>query len=472
VFIGDPISFPYPSFNITGVELTSDVTITVPNIISDYIIWYSYTDDTGLQHGSSVSFSISPINGIIDMDINILFTAINVIGNISLPIIVSTTGVASQTILLKANLVTAVLALTPATIDFGSVIVNETSEIQVRLTGDGLPPQLVISCNNDSRFTFSITSKSDPSTSYLTFAYFATNTGSIDMILYVQGKPTGSNTFTNTLSAGTVNTPGFSSANTSADMQIIGIISTLVAAPDNMSFPNTNTGSSSTYISFNLIGTNLSGNTTITPPTGYTVCKTSGGTYSSSISYTDVEIEAGVTTYVKFNPIATTTYTGNIVINNLLVSETISLSGTGISAGIPETLISLVADGSHLDSFSSYASQVFYNNTTIYEITYIAFGYVGASVPASTATIEIRDNSTNTLLHTENVSGTAAGGLKIVSLSAPIAVTSGQALKIKIIRLTGNWYLNRPTVDYSTLSVIDGVPFVHSFAMVITGNKH
>ena len=95
-------------------------------------------------------------------------------------------------------------------------------------------------------------------------------------------------------------------------------------------------GGSSASQSISLTGANLTSNGTITltAPTGYSLCLTSGGTYTSSlpIAYTGTTFPA-TTAYVKFTPTAVNTnYNGNIAVSGGgITSYNITVTGTSIS---------------------------------------------------------------------------------------------------------------------------------------------
>jgi len=107
----------------------------------------------------------------------------------------------------------------------------------------------------------------------------------------------------------------------------------LLAAPTSLAFNYIAYGNTSAAQSFSLNGGILTSNGTIslTAPTGYSMCLTSGGTYTNSLSipYTGTTLPA-TTIYVKFTPLAAnTTYNSNITASGGgVTSYTIPVTGT------------------------------------------------------------------------------------------------------------------------------------------------
>ena len=107
----------------------------------------------------------------------------------------------------------------------------------------------------------------------------------------------------------------------------------LAATPTSLAFNYVQFGNSSTPQSFTLAGGILTANGTITltAPTGYALCLTSGGTYTSTlpVTYTGTTLPS-TTIYVKFTPTAANTpYNGSIIASGGGVSSySIAVTGT------------------------------------------------------------------------------------------------------------------------------------------------
>ncbi|MFZ4398657.1 MAG: BACON domain-containing protein [Bacteroidales bacterium] len=107
---------------------------------------------------------------------------------------------------------------------------------------------------------------------------------------------------------------------------------TIVITPLSLDFGNIQTGGSSSPQSYTVSGTNLISDITITAPAAFQISKTSGGTYSNSLSLTQTSGNVNATLiYVKFSPLAIQSYNGQISnVSTSAVTQNISVSGTGI----------------------------------------------------------------------------------------------------------------------------------------------
>ncbi|WP_316783529.1 lamin tail domain-containing protein [Pedobacter frigiditerrae] len=110
------------------------------------------------------------------------------------------------------------------------------------------------------------------------------------------------------------------------------VVPTLSTTPTSLDFNTQQVNTSSAENSFVLNSANLNGtavNLTTTAP--FSISKTSGGTFSTSLNYSNAELTGSNTVYAKFTPTATGTF--NEVINisggGAAVSPTVSLLGVG-----------------------------------------------------------------------------------------------------------------------------------------------
>lgn len=481
IYIGDIPSYPYPSFNIEGIELVSDVVVTVPNSTVDYgagySVVYNYTDMSSIQHTSTTSYSIPPLNGTINVDNSILFTGFNALGNISFPLVVSSANVASSTVVVKANLCSAIITFTPHSINFGNIVVNQKAETMVHLSGSGLSAQITVACFS-SVFTFSTTSMNTPGTAFLNFSYFNTTNGVIDIDIYVQSLHSTSGLSSVTLSANTVNTIGFASASDSILVQSTGVVPTIIALPTTMGFPSTAINTASNYISSSISGTNLVGNVTVTAPTGFTVCQTSNGTYTSSISYTDLQVETGVTIYVKFNPTLVQSYSDSVTLTSSLASTVnIAVNGSGLP-GTPVVTVAYTGDydlGSDIGwSNVNSASQQIVNSVNAIELTELYMN--DFTSPSNTVTVDVY-NQASTLLYSVSKAGINTGGFHNYSPASPVPLVAGEILNIVISTPVGTDYLikghlNAIPYPYTYNAIIDGVAQDHPIGIQAIGNLY
>lgn len=98
-------------------------------------------------------------------------------------------------------------------------------------------------------------------------------------------------------------------------------------------FGNQCIGSCSAEKSFTITGSSLtSADVVVTALSGYTVCATAGGTYTSSLTFTQGGGAFSQTIYVKFCPVSEQTYIGNIVVSGGgATSVDVAVTGVGIN---------------------------------------------------------------------------------------------------------------------------------------------
>ena len=96
--------------------------------------------------------------------------------------------------------------------------------------------------------------------------------------------------------------------------------------------------------SFTIGGSNLTSNVTVTAPTDYEVCKTENGTYASSVSFTNTEVNAAdKTVYIRLQSGLSA---GNIASRNITVASSGADSKTiAVTGSVPYT-ITWMANGS------------------------------------------------------------------------------------------------------------------------------
>jgi subtilisin-like proprotein convertase family protein len=123
-----------------------------------------------------------------------------------------------------------------------------------------------------------------------------------------------------------------------------------IAAGSLTAFGSVCLGSTATN-SFTLSGVNLTNNISLAALTGYTYSLTAGGSYTSTLTVPHSGGLVNETVYVKFTPVANTTYSGNIVASSSGASSVnVAASGTGsgptsVSAGADVTVCSGTSTG-------------------------------------------------------------------------------------------------------------------------------
>ncbi|MFA6275355.1 MAG: lamin tail domain-containing protein [Pedobacter sp.] len=104
----------------------------------------------------------------------------------------------------------------------------------------------------------------------------------------------------------------------------------ITASPTSLNFGFQTAGTTSTEKIFGFSAGNLTDDVTLTAPVNFTISKTSGGTFGSSLTYTKATINnTSQTVYAKFSPTAVnSTYAGNVSIaTNGSTGKNVALSG-------------------------------------------------------------------------------------------------------------------------------------------------
>ncbi|RZL12605.1 MAG: hypothetical protein EOO62_10585, partial [Hymenobacter sp.] len=106
---------------------------------------------------------------------------------------------------------------------------------------------------------------------------------------------------------------------------------TLTASVASLTFGGQNVGTTSAAQTYTLSGTSLTGATTLTATGPFTISKTSGGTFGTTLSYAAADLATAQTVYVQFSPTATGTATGSITnASTGATTRTVALTGTGV----------------------------------------------------------------------------------------------------------------------------------------------
>ncbi len=111
-----------------------------------------------------------------------------------------------------------------------------------------------------------------------------------------------------------------------------GITPTITVTPSTLDFGDVQTGTTSTHQTYTVSGTNLTADITITAPTGYTICTTSGGTYTTTLMLTQTAGSVASTAiYVKFSPTVVQAYNDNITNESTgATTQNIAVTGAGV----------------------------------------------------------------------------------------------------------------------------------------------
>jgi len=133
-----------------------------------------------------------------------------------------------------------------------------------------------------------------------------------------------------------------------------GVTPTLAVSPSSLSFGSVVVNTYSSPQSYTLTGSNLTGNVTVTAPSRYEVSLSSSSGYSSSLSITPSSGSVNRTIYVRFNPNANGTASGNV--SNASTGATtrnVAVSGNGVTPTLAVSPSSLSFGNVVVNTYSS-----------------------------------------------------------------------------------------------------------------------
>lgn len=232
------------------------------------------------------------------------------------------------TILGFINAAGPTLIVNPTSLAFGNQNINTTSTQQsFDVTGLNLTNNVVLSV--PAGYQFSTTSGGPYTSSNITLtpAQAAATT-----TIYVVFKPTVATSYpaSITMTSTGVTTPP------SVALTGTGIVPppTIVTSVGSLTaFGNVDVNTTSSQQSYTVSGSNLTANLVVTAPTNFGISTTSGGPYTSSLSFTPSSgTVATQTIYVVYQPTANGTQSGNITnASTGATTQNVAVSGTGVT---------------------------------------------------------------------------------------------------------------------------------------------
>ncbi|NVN95941.1 MAG: T9SS type A sorting domain-containing protein [Bacteroidetes bacterium] len=308
------------SYTVTGTYLTADITITAPT-------GYTISTTSGGTYSSSVTLPQTAGN-VTSTPIFVKFSP-TAVQAYNVNISNTSTGATTQNVALTGagvGIVVPTIVATPSSLAFGNISTGISSASQSYIvSGTNLTANITITA--PTGYTISTTSSGTYSSS-LTLTQTAGSV--VSTTIYVKFLPAA-------IQAYNVNITNASSGATTQNVAVTGAgvapAPSIIVAPTSLAFGSITTGIVSTAQSYTVSGTNLIADITITPPTGYSLSTSIGGTYSSSLTLTQTAGSiASTTIYVKFSPTAIQTYNTNITnASTGATNQSVAVSGTGIA---------------------------------------------------------------------------------------------------------------------------------------------
>ena len=152
--------------------------------------------------------------------------------------------------------------------------------------------------------------------------------GAIDQTIFVQFTPTAQTTYSGNV---TNVSSGATTQNVAVTGTGVGAVATLGTTVSTINFPDTKVGNTSMGMSYSVIGNNITGDITVTCPTGFKVGTDLFGTFLSTMTFTPPSSDFSKRVYVKFYPTLETTYSGNITNScSGATSKIVAVTGTGV----------------------------------------------------------------------------------------------------------------------------------------------
>jgi len=143
---------------------------------------------------------------------------------------------------------------------------------------------------------------------------------------------------------------------------------------NSVSFSPTNVNTLSPAKTFTVLGENLSTPVTISTATPFSISDSQNGTYVTSLDIAAADVMTAKTIYVKFNPVALTSYSGTLNATAGIASKNIALTGVGINpVNLSFNFNSCTSNGDPGTGFVSY------NVTGVQKWVCSAFGNNGSN---------------------------------------------------------------------------------------------
>ncbi|MDD3143417.1 MAG: SUMF1/EgtB/PvdO family nonheme iron enzyme [Candidatus Cloacimonetes bacterium] len=305
------------SYTLTGSNLTANVTVTAPT---------GYRVATSQSGTYNTSLTVNHTGGSVNTTIWVRFQPTSAQyygGNVSN----SSSGATTVNVSVNGTGVTPSLEVSPSSLSFGNVTVDTNSTPQsYALSGSNLTANVTVTAPTGYRVATS------QSGTYSTSLTVNQSGGSVNTTIWVRFQPTSDQSYSGNVS-------NSSSGATTVNVSVSGTgvnptVPVISVNPTSLSFGNVTVDTNSTPQSYTLSGSNLTGNVTVTAPTGYRVATSQSGTYSTSLTVNHSGGSVNATIWVRFQPTSAQYYGGNVSNSSSgATTVNVSVSGTGVSPG-------------------------------------------------------------------------------------------------------------------------------------------
>jgi len=289
-------------------------------------------------------------------------------------------------------------ATSPTSIDFGNQTIATSATKSYVLTGANIiAGSTTTVTSSNAAYTVSKTNGSGYATS-ITFSATEIAAGPAVYVQFIAGTLGATPA---SISNTTTGTGATSASVTLTGTSVAAPVPLLTLAPTTLTFSG-QVGSTSAAQSYTITGANISGASSVTVAAPYSVSKTTGGTYGTTLNYTTADFPLGVgvqTVFVKFSPtvVAVGGVNNGTAINATAggTSQNVTLNGTGIGVpaltvtGSPLTFSQVVNTTSAAQSFTLSGAYLTANTTLAvaapYTISKTNGGTYSANLTYSTA---------------------------------------------------------------------------------------
>ncbi|RKR84448.1 gliding motility-associated-like protein [Mucilaginibacter gracilis] len=323
------------TFTLGGSTLTT-ATTTV-NATAPYTV-----SKDGTTYTASVTYSVAELTATTAPTVSVKFSPLAA-GAANSTITFTNTEVATlPTVTITGTGVIPVLtattapATTPTAVDFGNQTISTSAVKSYALSGVNLVGSTTVHVTG----TGYLISKDNTTFATTDLTYTAAElTATTAPSVYIKFTPATIGTLAGSITNTTTGTGAVVLPVALTGISVAAPVPAVTLNPAALTFSATvNTTSASQ--SFIITGANISGATTVTATAPYTISKTAGGTYGTSLAYTLADFPTGAgaqTVFVQFSPTLVGTATPNT--NSLAIAtasgntQTLILNGTGV--GVP-----------------------------------------------------------------------------------------------------------------------------------------
>ena len=223
----------------------------------------------------------------------------------------------------EANSLPPSLTTSVSSIDFGDVYVGNSNILSYTLTGENLTSSTVyVGATVTGNYQVSLSSSSG----FQDYISIAPSGGTINTTIYVKFSVSSTGTFSTNIA-----NDGGGATTKNVAVTGKGVEQIIEVSPTTLNFGEVETGTS-VVMNYNLTGSNLSNDITITAPSSFykvSLSETSG--FASYIIVPETNGSVDETIYVQFTPTAQTTYSGNVTnVSSGATSKNIAVTGTGV----------------------------------------------------------------------------------------------------------------------------------------------